>query len=158
MPKITLIVGGSFGAGNYGMAGRAYGPRFLFSWPTSRISVMGGEQAALVLSSVGRADAHRLVGEADVRQLAVGVRVDGDRLQAQRVAGADHAGGDLRPVGDEDAAQAHHMRKTPKRVSASGARAQASSARPSTRRVSRGSMTPSSQSRAVAWYGLPSRS
>ena len=50
VPKLTVLVGGSFGAGNYGMCGRAYGPRFLFSWPTSRISVMGGEQAALVLS------------------------------------------------------------------------------------------------------------
>jgi 3-methylcrotonyl-CoA carboxylase beta subunit len=56
VPKLTVLVGGSFGAGNYGMCGRAYGPRFLFSWPTSRISVMGGEQAALVLSSVGRTD------------------------------------------------------------------------------------------------------
>ena len=46
VPKITLIVGGSFGAGNYGMCGRAYGPRFLFTWPNARISVMGGEQAA----------------------------------------------------------------------------------------------------------------
>jgi 3-methylcrotonyl-CoA carboxylase beta subunit len=56
VPKFTLIIGGSFGAGNYGMCGRAYSPRFLFSWPTARISVMGGEQAALVLSSVGDAD------------------------------------------------------------------------------------------------------
>jgi 3-methylcrotonyl-CoA carboxylase beta subunit len=56
VPKLTVLVGGSFGAGNYGMCGRAYGPRFLFTWPTSRISVMGGEQAALVLSSVGRTD------------------------------------------------------------------------------------------------------
>ena len=54
VPKITVIVGGSFGAGNYGMAGRAYGPRFLWSWPNSRISVMGGEQAAGVLASVKR--------------------------------------------------------------------------------------------------------
>ena len=46
VPKITVLIGGSFGAGNYGMAGRAYSPRFLFSWPNSRISVMGGEQAA----------------------------------------------------------------------------------------------------------------
>ena len=45
VPKITLIIGGSYGAGNYGMCGRAYGPRFLFTWPNSRISVMGGEQA-----------------------------------------------------------------------------------------------------------------
>jgi 3-methylcrotonyl-CoA carboxylase beta subunit len=54
VPKITVIVGGSFGAGNYGMCGRAYGPRFLFSWPNSRISVMGGEQAASVLATVRR--------------------------------------------------------------------------------------------------------
>ncbi len=46
MPKITVLIGGSFGAGNYGMGGRAYSPRFLFTWPNSRISVMGGEQAA----------------------------------------------------------------------------------------------------------------
>jgi 3-methylcrotonyl-CoA carboxylase beta subunit len=54
VPKITFLVGGSFGAGNYGMAGRAYGPRFLWSWPNSRISVMGGEQAAGVLAMVKR--------------------------------------------------------------------------------------------------------
>ena len=52
VPKITLLVGGSFGAGNYGMCGRAFSPRFLFSWPNSRISVMGGEQAGNVLSQV----------------------------------------------------------------------------------------------------------
>ena len=54
VPKITVIIGGSFGAGNYGMCGRAYGPRFLFTWPNSRISVMGGEQAASVLATVRR--------------------------------------------------------------------------------------------------------
>jgi 3-methylcrotonyl-CoA carboxylase beta subunit len=54
VPKITLIVGGSFGAGNYGMCGRAFGPRFLFSWPNARISVMGGEQAASVLATIKR--------------------------------------------------------------------------------------------------------
>jgi 3-methylcrotonyl-CoA carboxylase beta subunit len=52
VPKFTVIVGGSFGAGNYAMAGRAYGPRFLWTWPNSRISVMGGAQAARVLSTV----------------------------------------------------------------------------------------------------------
>jgi 3-methylcrotonyl-CoA carboxylase beta subunit len=52
VPKFTVLVGGSFGAGNYGMCGRAYQPRFLWSWPNSRISVMGGEQAAHVLSQV----------------------------------------------------------------------------------------------------------
>ena len=54
VPKITMLVGGSFGAGNYGMAGRAYSPRFLWSWPNSRISVMGGAQAAGVLATVKR--------------------------------------------------------------------------------------------------------
>lgn len=56
VPKFTVITGGSFGAGNYGMCGRAYGPRQLWMWPNARISVMGGEQAATVLSTVGRAD------------------------------------------------------------------------------------------------------
>jgi acetyl-CoA carboxylase carboxyltransferase component len=56
VPKFTVIVGGSFGAGNYGMCGRAYSPRQLWMWPNARISVMGGEQAAAVLSTVGRAD------------------------------------------------------------------------------------------------------
>jgi 3-methylcrotonyl-CoA carboxylase beta subunit len=54
VPKITVIVGGSYGAGNYGMCGRAYGPRFLFTWPNARISVMGGEQAASVLATIRR--------------------------------------------------------------------------------------------------------
>lgn len=54
VPKITIVVGGSYGAGNYGMAGRAYSPRFMWSWPNSRISVMGGEQAAGVLATVKR--------------------------------------------------------------------------------------------------------
>jgi len=54
VPKFTVIIGGSFGAGNYGMAGRAYGPRFLWMWPNARISVMGGEQAASVLAQVRR--------------------------------------------------------------------------------------------------------
>jgi 3-methylcrotonyl-CoA carboxylase beta subunit len=54
VPKITLIIGGSFGAGNYGMCGRAYGPRYLFTWPNARISVMGGEQAASVLATLRR--------------------------------------------------------------------------------------------------------
>jgi 3-methylcrotonyl-CoA carboxylase beta subunit len=54
VPKLTVIVGGSYGAGNYGMCGRAYQPRFLFMWPNARISVMGGEQAASVLATVRR--------------------------------------------------------------------------------------------------------
>ena len=54
VPKFTVIIGGSFGAGNYGMCGRAYSPRFLWMWPNARISVMGGEQAASVLATVRR--------------------------------------------------------------------------------------------------------
>ena len=54
VPKVTMVVGGSFGAGNYGMSGRAYQPRFMWSWPASRISVMGGAQAAGVLATVKR--------------------------------------------------------------------------------------------------------
>ncbi|TFL20245.1 carboxyl transferase domain-containing protein [Jannaschia formosa] len=62
VPKITMLVGGSFGAGNYGMAGRAYQPRFLWTWPNSRISVMGGPQAAGVLATVKR-DAMERAGQ-----------------------------------------------------------------------------------------------
>lgn len=54
VPKLTLVIGGSFGAGNYGMCGRAYSPRFMWTWPNSRISVMGGEQASSVLSTLKR--------------------------------------------------------------------------------------------------------
>ena len=54
VPKLTVIIGGSFGAGNYAMCGRAYGARFLWMWPNARISVMGGEQAAQVLATVRR--------------------------------------------------------------------------------------------------------
>lgn len=62
VPKFTVIIGGSFGAGNYGMCGRAYSPRFLWMWPNARISIMGGEQAASVLSTVKR-DALELSGQ-----------------------------------------------------------------------------------------------
>ena len=54
VPKITVIMGGSFGAGNYGMCGRAYSPRFLYMWPNARISVMGGKQAASVLCQISK--------------------------------------------------------------------------------------------------------
>jgi 3-methylcrotonyl-CoA carboxylase beta subunit len=54
VPKLTVLIGGSFGAGNYGMCGRAFNPRFLWTWPNARISVMGGEQAASVLATVKR--------------------------------------------------------------------------------------------------------
>ena len=62
VPKVTMIIGGSFGAGNYGMCGRAYSPRFLWMWPNSRISVMGGEQAATVLALVKREGIERKGG------------------------------------------------------------------------------------------------
>jgi 3-methylcrotonyl-CoA carboxylase beta subunit len=64
VPKVTVLIGGSFGAGNYGMCGRAYQPRFLFTWPNSRISVMGGEQAAAVLATVHR-DAEKWTADED---------------------------------------------------------------------------------------------
>jgi len=63
VPKFTVIVGGSFGAGNYGMCGRAYAPRQLWMWPNARISVMGGEQAAMVLSTVGSTDPDEIRGK-----------------------------------------------------------------------------------------------
>jgi 3-methylcrotonyl-CoA carboxylase beta subunit len=62
VPKFTILCGGSFGAGNYGMCGRAYSPRFVWTWPNSRISVMGGPQAAGVLSQITR-DAKEKKGE-----------------------------------------------------------------------------------------------
>ena len=67
VPKVTVIIGGSFGAGNYGMCGRAYQPRFLFMWPNSRISVMGGEQAASVLAQVKDA-AGKKMSEAETKK------------------------------------------------------------------------------------------
>jgi 3-methylcrotonyl-CoA carboxylase beta subunit len=60
VPKLTVVIGGSYGAGNYAMSGRAYSPRFLWMWPNARISVMGAEQAATVLGTVGSADAGRV--------------------------------------------------------------------------------------------------
>ena len=58
VPKLTVLIGGSFGAGNYGMCGRAYSPNFLYMWPNARISVMGGDQAAGVLATVSLAVLH----------------------------------------------------------------------------------------------------
>jgi 3-methylcrotonyl-CoA carboxylase beta subunit len=68
VPKFTVIVGGSFGAGNYGMAGRAYSPRLLWMWPNARISVMGGEQAAIVMTEVGQPEAGSQLREQYERQ------------------------------------------------------------------------------------------
>jgi len=72
VPKLTVIIGGSFGAGNYGMCGRAFDPRFLWVWPNARTSVMGGEQAASVLATVKRdqlAREQRTLSEADERAI-----------------------------------------------------------------------------------------
>src|SRR5213075_2635715 len=77
VPKFTVIIGGSFGAGNYGMCGRAYSPRFLWMWPNARISVMGGEQAATVLAMVKREGIERK-GGSEVPQ------TDPDEIRARR--------------------------------------------------------------------------
>lgn len=71
VPKVTVLIGGSFGAGNYGMCGRAYQPRFLFSWPNARISVMGGDQAAAVLATVHRNAETWSEAEADAFRSAI---------------------------------------------------------------------------------------
>ena len=78
VPKITVIIGGSFGAGNYGMCGRAYEPRFLWMWPNARISVMGGDQAASVLTQV-RHDANQARGQAidEAEEAAFAERIRG---------------------------------------------------------------------------------
>jgi len=75
VPQFTVIVGGSYGAGNYGMCGRGFDPRLMFSWPNSRIAVMGGEQAAGVLTSLQ-----------ETASTAKGVPVDAERLEALRSA------------------------------------------------------------------------
>src|SRR5690606_11745306 len=69
VPKFTVIIGGSFGAGNYGMCGRAYDPRFLWMWPNARISVMGGEQAASVLIQVKMAQAQKQGATLDQKEM-----------------------------------------------------------------------------------------
>lgn len=77
VPKFTVIIGGSFGAGNYGMCGRGYSPRFLWMWPNARISVMGGEQAASVLATVRRDNVEKKGGhwsEADEASFRAGIR------------------------------------------------------------------------------------
>ena len=69
VPQLTLHIGASFGAGNYGMCGRAFDPRFIFAWPNNRIAVMGGEQAGRVLSIVGEESAKRAGRAVDVTAL-----------------------------------------------------------------------------------------
>lgn len=83
VPKVTIIVGGSFGAGNYGMSGRAYSPRFLWTWPNSRVSVMGGEQAAGVLATVKRDAIERDGGEWSAEEEATFKQPTLDMFEAQ---------------------------------------------------------------------------
>ena len=90
VPKFTVVIGGSYGAGNYGMCGRAYSPRFLWMWPNARISVMGGEQAAMVLSQVaprqyrgqGRAPGRRRRRTSSARRSARSMRAQGNPYYA----------------------------------------------------------------------------
>jgi 3-methylcrotonyl-CoA carboxylase beta subunit len=77
VPKLTVIIGGSFGAGNYSMGGRAYSPRFLWMWPNARISVMGGEQAASVLATV--ADREGTWSEAETESFKTPIREQYER-------------------------------------------------------------------------------
>ncbi|WP_300031335.1 carboxyl transferase domain-containing protein [uncultured Roseobacter sp.] len=83
VPKITMVVGGSFGAGNYGMAGRAYSPRFMWTWPNSRISVMGGPQAAGVLATVRREAIERKGGTWSAEEEAAFRQPTVDQFEAQ---------------------------------------------------------------------------
>jgi 3-methylcrotonyl-CoA carboxylase beta subunit len=109
VPKITVLIGGSFGAGNYGMAGRAYSPRFLFTWPNSRISVMGGEQAASGGVQGTDPPALRGRGQSLLRDRSpVGRRSDRSRTNARRAGPGvrghaerpDSAARPVRPVQD----------------------------------------------------------
>ena len=82
VPKYTVVIGGSFGAGNYAMCGRAYGPRFLFQWPNARTSVMGGEQAASVLATIKREALERgggTLSEAEEEQIKAPIRAQFER-------------------------------------------------------------------------------
>ena len=117
VPKLTVVIGGSFGAGNYSMCGRAYSPRFLWMWPNARISVMGGEQAASVLATV-RAEQFETRGQ-DWSELddgglqaadPAGVRGEGQRLLRHRPpVGRRHH----RPAADPDRARSGPVRGRP---------------------------------------------
>jgi geranyl-CoA carboxylase beta subunit len=87
VPSITIHTGASFGAGNYGMCGRAFGPRFVFSWPNAKTAVMGGEQAALTMRIVAEAGARRKGQPVDTEQL--------DALEKKIVANFDRQAGVL---------------------------------------------------------------
>ncbi len=83
VPKLTIVLGGSFGAGNYGMCGRGFDPRFIFSWPSARTAVMGGAQAAKVMDIVGRNKMERAgipVNEEGLKAMSDGLRM---RLDAE---------------------------------------------------------------------------
>ncbi|PCC72881.1 geranyl-CoA carboxylase beta subunit [Nannocystis exedens] len=86
VPKLTVILGGSFGAGNYGMCGRSYDPRFVFAWPGSRIAVMGGEQAAKVMEIITTAKFARMGVEPDADAMAQMGKSIKDRLDAESTA------------------------------------------------------------------------
>ena len=86
VPKLTVILGGSFGAGNYGMCGRSYDPRFIFAWPGSRIAVMGGEQAAKVMEIITTAKLERMGMKADAAAMAQMGKSIKDRLDAESTA------------------------------------------------------------------------
>ena len=86
VPKFTFVLGGSFGAGNYGMCGRGFDPRFIFSWPTARTAVMGGAQAAKVMDIVNRAKIERM--GAEVNEEALAAMSDGLRLRLDKESAA----------------------------------------------------------------------
>ena len=90
VPKFTVVTGGSFGAGNYAMCGRAYGPRQLWMWPNARISVMGGEQAATVLT---------MVGDADLEEIRVKYEAEGNRTTRPRGSGTTGSSTRSTPAG-----------------------------------------------------------
>ena len=126
VPKLTVIVGNSYGAGNYGMCGRAYSPRFLFMWPQSRISVMGGEQAASTLLTVKHAAARR-------------PRPDDEPRRSRRVPGPDPRQvrrGRQRLLLDRAPVGRRHPRSRPRPATRSGWRSRRRSARRSRRRRS----------------------
>jgi geranyl-CoA carboxylase beta subunit len=88
VPKFTIVLGGSFGAGNYGMCGRGFDPRFIFSWPTARTAVMGGAQAAMVMEMVGRAKIARS-GAPVNEQAEAGIRAMSEQLRRRLDAESD---------------------------------------------------------------------
>ena len=124
VPKFTVIIGGSYGAGNYGMCGRAFNPRFLWMWPNARISVMGGEQAASVLATIRR-DAHRGEGRHVERRRRGGVQgADPRAVRARRPS----------VLRERAAVGRRRDRSRPTRAACSGSRCPRRSTRRSSRR------------------------